>query len=260
MNRVSEGLYVGQVVHKRLTPRRHALRYTVFSCLFDVTRLDALAGRLRLFSYNRPNVFSLFDRDHTGGESLASHLAQVAQTSGHGAQIARFMMLCYPRVLGYVFNPLTVYFGLDADDEVRLIIYEVTNTFGERKSYVLPAEPDATGLVNQACRKRLYVSPFNAVEGRYSFHATPLGDDLTVGVALRTDSGPVLKAHFRGTRAVLTDATLLRALARTGWMTVKVMAAIHYEALKLWIKGLRPVRRPPAPQTAITYVNAAKES
>ena len=260
MNRVSEGLYVGEVVHKRLTPRRHKLRYTVFSCLFDVERLDALAGRLRLFSYNRANLFSLFDRDHTGGESLASHLAQVAQTSGHGAQIARFMMLCYPRVLGYVFNPLTVYFGLDADDEVRLIIYEVTNTFGERKSYVLPAKPNATGLVHQECRKRLYVSPFNAVEGSYNFHATPPGAELTVGVALKTDHGPVLKAHFRGTRSPFTDASLMRALARTGWMTVKVMAAIHYEALKLWIKGLRPVHRPPAPQTAITYVNAAKES
>ena len=260
MNRVCEGLYIGQVVHKRLTPRRHALRYTVFSCLFDVQRLDALAHRLKLFSYNRPNLFSLFDRDHTGGESLAEHLAAVAQTSGFGSQISRFMMLCYPRVLGYAFNPLTVYFGLDADDQVRLVIYEVTNTFGERKSYVLPAEPDAAGLVSQACRKRLYVSPFNAVEGRYSFHATPFGDDLTVGVALRTDRGPVLKAHFRGMRTDLTDASLLRALARTGWMTVKVMAAIHYEALKLWTKGLGPVRRPPAPSKAVTYVNAAKES
>lgn len=260
MNRVCEGLYLGEVVHKRLTPRRHELRYTVFSCLFDVEKLDALAGRLKLFSYNRPNLFSLFDRDHTDGQSLASHLAEVAQTSGHGSQVSRFMMLCYPRLLGYVFNPLTVYFGLDADDEIRLVIYEVNNTFGERRSYVLPAEPDANGSVNQACRKRMYVSPFNAVEGSYSFHTTTPGAELTVGVALKTDRGPVLKAHFRGTRTPFTDGSLLRALTRTGWMTVKVMAAIHYEALKLWIKGLRPVRRPPAPATSITYVNAPKES
>ena len=260
MNQVREALYTGTVVHKRLTPRRHALSYTVFSCLFDVERLDKLTSRLKLFSYNGHNVFSLFDRDHTDGRSLASYLAEVAQSSGRGEKISRFMMLCYPRVLGYVFNPLTVYFGLDSDDEIRLIIYEVNNTFGERRSYVLPAEPDATGIVSQACRKRMYVSPFNAVEGHYTFHATPLGDDLTVGVALKTDSGPVLKAHFRGTRSALTDAALLRALARTGWMTVKVMVAIHYEALKLWIKGLRPVPRPSGPQKAITYMKAAKES
>ncbi|MEM8744809.1 MAG: DUF1365 domain-containing protein [Pseudomonadota bacterium] len=261
MSKAESGLFLGSVVHKRLRPRHHALSYKVFSCLFDCDELDALDSRLRLFSYNRFNLFSLRDSDHTDGRSLDGHLREIADQSGHGDKISRFMMLCYPRVLGYAFNPLTVYFGLDDEEQVRLVIYEVNNTFGERKTYVLPAEPDADGLVNQECRKRFYVSPFNAVEGRYSFHATPLsGDELTVGVALKTEDGPVLKAHFRGERQPLTDGFLLRALGRTGWMTVNVIAGIHFEALRLWLKGLRLVRRPPPPATPITYMQTPKET
>lgn len=260
MSAVREAIYAGHVVHKRLAPRIHALRYSVFSCLFDVSRLDELDRRLHLFSLNRFNLFSLHERDHLDGGALALTLHDIAGKAGQGARIARFMMLCYPRVLGYAFNPLTVYYGLSADGAVRLVIYEVRNTFGGRKTYVLPAEPDARGLVSQSCRKRLYVSPFNAVEGRYSFHVTPPGEELTVGVALTTDAGPLLKAHFRGVRAPLTDAGLLRVLGNTGWMTVKVIAGIHYEAMKLWLKGLRVVRRPAQAPSPATYIATPKEN
>ena len=259
MSKINESLYTGAVVHKRLMPRRHMLRYSVFSCLFDCNRLPALDARLRLFSYNRFNLFSLHDRDHANGEDLKSYLQDIARNSGCEHIISRFMMLCYPRVLGYVFNPLTVYFGLDRDDQVRLVVYEVRNTFGQRKTYVLPAKPDNSGLITQECGKRFYVSPFNAVEGRYSFHATPLDEELTLGVALRTEDGPLLKTYFRGKRSDLTDANLLKALSRNGWMTVKVIVGIHYEALRLWLKGLRPVPRPAPPDTPISYIKTPKE-
>ncbi|MFZ2102465.1 MAG: DUF1365 domain-containing protein, partial [Oricola sp.] len=165
------------------------------------------------------------------------------------------MMLCYPRILGYAFNPITVYYGLDAGDRVCLTVYEVNNTFGERHTYVLPAVQEHDAPIAQSCAKRLYVSPFNGPKGTYSFHLTPPLDELTVGVALRDADGPVLKAHFHGRRQPLTDAALLRALARTGWLTVKVMVAIHYEALKLWLKGLRLRPRPAAPASAIDFVH-----
>ena len=260
MSPVDAALYEGVVVHKRLQPRLHRLRYRVFSILFDCDALDALGRRLRLFSHNRFNLFGLYDRDHGDGGTLTDYLGSLAARSGVDCEIAHFMMLCYPRVLGYAFNPLTVYFGLDGKHRVRLLIYEVNNTFGERRTYVLPADPQGGDVITQGCRKRLYVSPFNRVEGRYLFHVTPPGTDLTVGVALETDAGPVLKAHFRGERRELSDATLLRALARTGWMTVKVIAGIHYEALKLWAKGMRPVKRPRHPRTGLSFIAAPKES
>lgn len=255
-----EGLYLGEVVHKRVRPRHHALCYRVFAVLFDCDRLQSLDRRLPLFSYNRFNLFSLHDRDHGDGTRLGPYLRRVAAGAVNGRQIERFQMLCYPRILGYAFNPLTVYFGLDARDRVRLVVYEVNNTFGERKSYVLPVGEERDGVIAQGCRKRLYVSPFNTDRGTYSFRLTPPGDDLTVGVALRDGTGPVLKAHFHGRRQTLTTANLLAALARTGWMTVKVIGGIHYEALKLWLKGMRPVPRPAAPETSIAFIDAPRES
>jgi uncharacterized protein len=243
-----EGLYRGEVVHSRVGPVQHKLRYRVFACLFDCNRLDHLNRRLRLFSYNRFNLFSLFDRDHGDGTPIGAYLRSLSEKAGLGEQIERFLMLCYPRVAGYVFNPLTVYYGVDRAGKVRLVVYEVNNTFGQRQTYVLPVETEnRNGLIVQSCDKTMRVSPFNAVNGRYSFHLTPPGESLVVGVALRGPNGPVLKAHFRGRRQPISDAALLRAVASTGWMTINVYVGIHWEALKLWIKGLRPPRSAGAP-------------
>ena len=195
MTELRDGLYNGTVVHKRLQPRPHTLRYSVFTCLFDVSRIDDLDKKLRLFSRNRFNLLSLYDRDHAEGD-LEKDLRKIATRSGCDRPVARFMMLCYPRVFGYAFNPLTVYFGLDADDRVCLTIYEVRNTFGGRTTYVLNAAPDADGLVHQHCRKRFYVSPFNSVEGDYHFHVTRPAEQLTVGVALKTAGRAVADGAF----------------------------------------------------------------
>ncbi|PTW54330.1 hypothetical protein C8N35_11411 [Breoghania corrubedonensis] len=257
---ITEALYSGTVVHTRLRPCSHTLRYKVFALLFDCDELAGLTRRLRLFSHNRFNLFSFYDRDHGDGTPIRSYLQGLAAQSGHGQNIRRFVMLCYPRILGYAFNPLTVYFGLDTEERARLVVYEVNNTFGQRKTYVIPVADDERGLIFQSCRKEFYVSPFNPVEGTYSFRVTPPGEALTVGVALKNTSGPVLKTHFRAKRNALSDRNLLRALGRTGWMTAKVMIAIHYEAARLWLKGLRLAPRPPAPDTPVTFAKSPRES
>jgi DUF1365 family protein len=231
-------IYVGKVVHRRLRPRKHALSYNVFSLLVNVDKLGEWSKYHKLFSHNRFNVVSLYDRDHGDGSCLLSYLNYMAKRNGCDIPIARFMMLCYPRILGYAFNPVTTYFGLGENDDVRLIVYEVNNTFGERHTYVLPGHADPNGLVAQNCPKSFYVSPFNSDEGTYSFRATKPDEYLTVGVALRDDEGPLLVAHFRGEREKFSDGSLLRALLSTGWMTVKVYAAIHIEAARLWLKGV----------------------
>ena len=248
-----DAIYVGDVTHKRVGPVSHGLRYRVFSLLLDCDRLGERSGKPRLFSHNRFNLISIFDRDYGDGRGLPAYLRAIADKSGHGGQVRRFVMLCYPRVLGYVFNPLTVYYGLDHEDRVRLSIYEVTNTFGERKSYVIPARPNAAGLVWQRCPKQFFVSPFNKVSGSYSFHLSPIGETLTLGVALKDNDKPVLRAHFHGRRKAFSDSALLKALAGSGLMTVKVIAGIHYEALKLWLKGLRLETKPAPPAHAISY-------
>lgn len=249
-------IYDGTVAHTRVRPRIHKLRYRVFSCLFDCDRLKETSRRLRLFSYNRGNIFSLHDKDFGNGGSIRDYLEQISRDAGMSEEIARYSMLCYPRIFGYAFNPLTVYFGYDEDEQVKLIVYEVNNTFGERKTYVIRTDGDSAGIIAQECEKEFYVSPFNSAEGTYIFRVTPPGDELTVGVALRNTEGPLLKAHFRGARQELSDVGLLKALFRTGWMTVKVTAGIHIEAARLWLKGIRLVPRPPAPKSPVTFVNS----
>ena len=239
-------IYFGTVTHKRLRPVTHVLRYRVFSLFVDVDALTDLDRRSRLFGYNRARPVSIRDRDHGPGDStpIARHARTLAAMAAGGEAIGRIMMLCYPRLLGYVFNPLTVYYCFGRDDELAVTIYEVSNTFGERHSYVMPAQ-DTDGV--QSCAKTFYVSPFNAVEGRYSFHAPPPADTLAVGVALKDERGPILKAYVTGKRSAFDDRTLLRALVALPLMTLKVIAGIHWEALKLRVKGLRPVKRPPPP-------------
>jgi hypothetical protein len=256
-------VYRGHVVHKRLAPRQHALRYAVFSLLVDLDRLDALSRRLRLFSRNRFNLLAIHDRDHGAGDGveIASHIRGVLASHGLAHAGRRIRMLCYPRVLGYVFNPLTVYFCDDAEGSVRAIIYEVSSTFGERRSYVAPVKAVGEKLPLHACAKALFVSPFNVIEGRYTFHVQAPAERVVVGILLRDAQGtPMLKAHFAGERAPLTDAMIARLLLSYPLMTLKVIAGIHLEALRLWLKGVPLVRRPPSRPYSTVLAPPGKEA
>lgn len=251
-------LYAGDVVHKRLAPVRHELRYRVFNLFADIDDLPALGRKLRLFGYNAFNLFSISDRSHGPGDGtpLKDHLWSLVRASPMANRVTRIFIFCYPRVLGYVFNPLTVYYGFDANDDLCLMIYEVNNTFGGRHSYVIPVE----GGDGQSCPKRLYVSPFNAVEGHYGFRFSVPGERMALGVSLATDAGPVLKAYVSGRREPLTDANLLRSFLRIPFLTFKVMAAIHLQAARLWIKGLRLKPEPPPPAEQALIAKRARHA
>ena len=248
-------LYHGEVVHRRLSPVRHELRYKVFNLFADVDRLAETAAALRLFSYNRLNLFSIMDRNHGPGDGtpVAEHAWKLVRAAAGGDAVKRVFMFCYPRVLGYVFNPLTVYYGFDADDRLRLMIYEVNNTFGGRHSYVVPVGDAPT----QRAPKHFFVSPFNAVEGDYTFRFTAPEERMALGVALSVKDAPVLNAYVSGQRAPLTDRALLAAFLGVPLLTFKVIGAIHLEALRLWWKGLRLNRRPDAPNHTIDVLPEA---
>ena len=243
MNAPSEtrsAVYEGMVYHKRLRPRAHAFRYRVFSLLIDLDELPALHRRLRLFSYDCWNLFSFLDRDHgiDRPESLRAWVHDCLAAIGIATPCGRIELLCYPRILGYVFNPLTVYFCRRSDGGLAALIYEVNNTFGGRHAYVLPVGGKGGAVVDQSCSKVFYVSPFNDVSGSYRFKVLPPGDGVSIHIDQADDDGLMFSAGFSGLRSELTDATLLRLAFRYPLMTVKVIAAIHWEALRLLAKGV----------------------
>jgi uncharacterized protein len=220
-------IYEGHVTHTRISPRRHSFDYRVFSLLLDLDELDTLD--LRLFARNRAALASFHDRDHGDGRPLHDWAKTKLAEAGLAAD-GPIRLLCYPRLLGYVFNPLSVWFCHDADGTLAATIYEVHNTFGERHSYVLKAGQA------QECDKAFYVSPFLSLDCRYNFRITPPGEDVLIAIRESEGGAPVLNAAFSGRRKELTDANLASAVLRHPLMTLKIVAAIHFEALRLWLK------------------------
>ncbi|MFT4120952.1 DUF1365 domain-containing protein [Bradyrhizobium sp.] len=234
-------LYTGQVVHRRFEPRQHRLRFRAFWMLLDLNDIDSPSRHLRFFSRNRFNLTSFFDSDHGDGSDLP--LSQQAQAllrrAGCQTDQLTIRLLCMPRILGYGFNPLSVYFCHRPDASLEAIIYEVHNTFGERHSYVIPVRGDATDIVEQHCLKEFYVSPFLGMDMSYGFRVRPPAAEVRVAIQGKEDGKTVIAASLQGTRQDLTDRVLISALARHPLLTLKVIAGIHWHALRMVLKGFR---------------------
>lgn len=239
-------------MHHRFTPARHRFTYKVFSSLLDLDQLAQL-DQLRLFSVNRFNLFSFHESDHGQGKgSLAEQIRRLLHRSGFSEATATIRILCYPRILGYVFNPLSVYFCYDTEDQLKVVLYEVSNTFGSRHTYILPVEDDK-GIVRQQCQKEMYVSPFMPMATEYHFRIQPPGDRVTVSIRqceAKNDKNnentsktkaitPVLNAVFQGQKTPLCDRSLALMFVKYPLVTIKVIAGIHWEALRLWRKKLK---------------------
>lgn len=249
-------IYTGEVVHKRLRPKPHALAYGVFSLLLDLDRLTETDAASRLFSVNRFNLLAYFDRDHGPGDgtALSSHARDLFARAGIDTTASRILLLAYPRVLGYVFNPLSVVYAVAADDTLQGLIYEVNNTWGERRSYVVAAGAVHGRVYAQAARKDLHVSPFAAATGRYGFRVIAPGDDILVGVLLSDDDGALLRTHFKAVAEPWSDRKLAGLLLRYPLLTLKIIGAIHIEAFRLWWKGVPLTAGASRPGYAVTFV------
>jgi DUF1365 family protein len=247
-------LYGGTVTHQRLRPRKHRLRYRIFNVLLDLDELPALSRRLRLFSHDRFNLFSFHDRDHGAGEAggLRAWVEEQLRAAGLNPDGGAIRVLCMPRILGHAFNPISVYWCHARDGALLAMLYEVNNTFGERHSYLMPAD-GAEGPVRQTCAKRFYVSPFMAMDMTYRFRVTPPDAQVVVAITAADAQGVMISTAFAGRRAELTDRALLSRFLRMPLLGMKVIAAIHWEAAKLWWKGMRLQARPAPPATPVTY-------
>ena len=239
------GIYRGRVTHHRVRPRVHDLAYALFYFLIDLDELPALARRRWLFGWNRAALFSFHDADHGLGDGRAFRDVLVDALSGAGytQRAWRFEVLCLPRILGYVFNPITVVYCHD-DERLVAMLYEVSNTFGERVNYLLPVPADGASVIRHTCAKAMYVSPFFDVDGRYRFDLTVPDERIALSIRHEDEAGLRLHAGFTGRRLPWTTRNLLWMFLRFPLATFKVIAGIHWEALRLWLKGIPLYPRP----------------
>jgi DUF1365 family protein len=245
-------LYHGAVTHRRLRPIGHAFSYRVFSMLIDVDRIGEIDEGSRWFSRGRFNLFSFHDADHafSGCGTVAAGMRALLKSQGYRAD-GRILLLCYPRILGYVFNPLSIFYCENAQGRLEAVLYEVRNTFGGRHSYLLPVE-DGAGVIRQTADKKLRVSPFMDMDQNYAFKLSRPGETLSVFIHQTDRDGPIFNAAFSARAEAMTDAALMRAFFRYPLMTLKIIAAIHVEAGRLLLKGVRLKGRVADPQDQVT--------
>jgi hypothetical protein len=247
-------IYDGVVMHARLAPFTHRFAYRVWSLMIDLDRIDEACRVSRVLRHNRFGFVSLHDRDHgpRDGTPLRAHVDRLTGAAGL-PRPARVSLLCYPRVLGFTFNPLAVYYCRDAAGALTALVYEVRNTFGEMHSYVCPVAPGEGSVagVRQERDKLLFVSPFLDLDFRYRFRLNDPAARLTLRILeVARDGRPALAASFSARRLPLSARTLARVSATAPLLGLKVLGAIHWEALRLWVKGARLERRPAAPPPA----------
>ena len=240
----SSSIYNGHVIHKRFIPKKHFFKYKVFSLLIDLSELYQLENELTLFSYNKFNVLSFYDVDHgpRDGSSLVDWVKSNMTKNNIETEGIAIKLLCYPRIWGYVFNPLSVFFVYDKNSNLVSILYEVKNTFNEQHTYIFKLKKSEE-LIEHSCRKKFHVSPFIEMNCTYYFKIAKPDEKISVYINLYADENKLLVALQEGIKVNLNNKNLIKVFLSHPMMSFKIILAIHFEAFKLWIKGIRFVKK-----------------
>jgi len=248
-------LYTARVMHRRLIAPSYRFVHRVFYLLLDIDRIDEAAAGLWLFSHNRFNLLSFRDNDH-GAQTLGAlrpWAEGILNSAGINLAGGRIRLLCMPRLFGYAFNPISLWYCEHADGSLRAVISEVRNTFGERHCYVLASDGAPMPYMQPyETEKCFHVSPFFDLVGRYRFTLSEPSERLRVLIHETREGQPILDATLAAERRTLSDGNILKQVLMLPLMTFKVVAGIHWEALKIWLRGARFHRKPDAPELDVT--------
>jgi DUF1365 family protein len=260
----ASALYRGEVMHRRSRPKVHRFSYRVFWLLLDLDEVEGLDRRMRLFSRNRFNLLSFHDSDHGDGSAAALRLQIEARLERAGIDIGAgpVRLLTMPRVLGYVFNPISLFYCHHADGRLAALVYEVTNTFGARHAYVVPVPQadQAAGQIAHGAAKALYVSPFMGMEMVYAFRGHVPAERLDLTITGWDAEGLLITAAMSAARQPMEDRDLLAAAIALPLLTLKVVTAIHWQALRLWLKGVKLTRPPTSARETLAAQRGPREN
>ena len=237
-------IYNGKVIHKRFKPKEHFFKYKVFSLFIDLSEINEIEKNISFFSYNKFNLISFYDKDHgdRNGSSLIDWVKNNLKYLGIDTNQIKIKLLCYPRILGYVFNPLSIFFVYNTNSSLVAILYEVKNTFGEQHTYIFKTKINEKKIQNK-CEKKFYVSPFMDLSSKYYFKISNPQNKLSVVIDQRDKDGKLLYASQDGIRSDLSAKNLILSYIKHPLMTLKIISAIHFEALRLWMKGIKHIKK-----------------
>ena len=249
-------IYTGTVIHKRFKPKIHSFNYKVFSLLIDLSELDLMNQSLKIFSYEKFNIISFFNKDHgpRDGSSLKNWVIDNLKKNNIESKSIQIKLLCYPRIFGYVFNPLSVFYIYDKNSELISILYEVKNTFGEQHVYIFKTK-EKQNLIQHVCKKKFHVSPFIEMNCVYFFRLLKPSNKVSVIIDLNDQEGKILYASQDGIKSDLNDKNLILSYLKHPLMSFKIILAIHFEAFKLWTKGIKFIKKKIKIKNNITIEN-----
>ena len=240
----SSYIYNGHVVHKRFKPKKHFFKYKVFSLLIDLSEIHLIEKELTLFSYNKFNILSFYDIDHSprDGSSLFNLAKQTLTESKINIGSGKIKLHCFQRFFGYVFNPLSIFYCYNENSQLKAVLYEVKNTFNEQHTYVF-STPPSSNLILHKCDKKFYVSPFIEMKTFYNFRLLNPGKILNIFIKQGDVEGTLLTACQIGKKVEMSSKNLFFQFLTHPLMSFKVILAIHFEAFRLWMKGVKHVKR-----------------
>ena len=247
-------IYNGSVIHKRFKPKEHFFKYKVFSLFIDLSELEELNKNLKFFSFNKFNLISFHEKDHgeRDGSSVLDWVKLNLRNNNISTENIKIKLLCYPRILGYVFNPLSIFFIYNKNENLISILYEVKNTFDEQHTYVFKVESE-NKLIQNNCSKKFHVSPFIEMNCNYFFRILNPEQKLSVVIDQYDQEGKILFASQDGERSDLTSKNLMNSYLKHPLMTFKIISAIHFEAFKLWTKGIKFIKKKLKVKNNITF-------
>jgi len=242
---MESALYKCLVMHNRIAPKKHRFHYNVFMFWLDIDKLDKLASKLKFLSYNKPGIFSFRDSDHfkyPEGDSrnqlsTRTKLNDYLATKGITVFPEKVFLLTHIRMFGYVFNPVSFYFCYDEQNVCNYVVTEISNTFGEMKLFLVDAKNGST--FEQNAQKFFYVSPFTDMDTEFEFRYKVPDEKLNIQINVKDKSGDkFFISTLTGNKKSVTDARLGWYIIRFPFITIRVMLAIHWQALKLWLKKI----------------------